>query len=135
MIEEISDFFTNQKISDIVIPNEKFKIYSDFDPHVKTFDCFDQLFIPPEHISRAPTDTFYTDQENCLRPHTSVHQIPLMLEGNNSFLCIGDVYRKDTVDRTHYPAFHQMEGVRIYDFESIGAKNQKEAKEICYRDL
>ena len=48
---------------------------------------------------------------------------------------MGDVYRKDTVDRTHYPAFHQMEGVRIYPFKEIGAQNQKQAKEICKRDL
>ena len=54
---------------------------------------------------------------------------------NNAFLCVGDVYRKDTVDRTHYPAFHQMEGVRIYDFETIGAKNKEDAKVICKRDL
>lgn len=45
--------------------------------------------------------------------------------GNNAFLCVGDVYRKDTVDRTHYPAFHQMEGVRIYDFNDIGATSKK----------
>jgi phenylalanyl-tRNA synthetase alpha chain len=30
---------------------------------------------------------------------------------------MGDVYRKDEVDRTHYPAFHQMEGVRIFDMD------------------
>ena len=55
--------------------------------------------------------------------------------GNDAYLCLGDVYRKDTVDRTHYPAFHQMEGVRIYSFEDIGAKNKEHAKEICERDL
>ena len=55
--------------------------------------------------------------------------------GGNAFLCVGDVYRKDTVDRTHYPAFHQMEGVRIYDFAEIGATSKTEAKEICKRDL
>ena len=58
-----------------------------------------------------------------------------MKQQEHAFLCVGDVYRKDTVDRTHYPAFHQMEGVRVYDFETIGAKNQKEAKLICERDL
>jgi len=41
----------------------------------------------------------------------------------NAFVVVGDVYRKDTVDRTHYPAFHQMEGVRIMEFEDIGAKS------------
>jgi phenylalanyl-tRNA synthetase alpha chain len=54
---------------------------------------------------------------------------------NNAFLCVGDVYRKDTVDRTHYPAFHQMEGVRTYNIKDIGAKDVKEAKIIAERDL
>ena len=58
-----------------------------------------------------------------------------MKAGNKSFLCVGDVYRKDTVDKTHYPAFHQMEGVRIYDLKEIGAKDVKEGKIIAERDL
>jgi phenylalanyl-tRNA synthetase alpha chain len=56
-------------------------------------------------------------------------------ENNPAFLCVGDVYRKDTVDRTHYPAFHQMEGVRTYKIKDIGAKDVKEAKIIAERDL
>ena len=50
-------------------------------------------------------------------------------------MCVGDVYRKDTVDRTHYPAFHQMEGVRTYKIKDIGAKDVTEAKIIAERDL
>ena len=75
LIDQISEFFTNDAIkkSDIVIPGEKFKLFDDFNPLVRTKDCFDQLFIPEGHVSRAPTDTFYTDREHCLRPHTSVH--------------------------------------------------------------
>jgi phenylalanyl-tRNA synthetase alpha chain len=38
-------------------------------------------------------------------------------EGHRKFLCIGDVYRRDTIDATHYPAFHQMEGVRVFEKE------------------
>jgi phenylalanyl-tRNA synthetase alpha chain len=26
----------------------------------------------------------------------------------------GDVYRRDSIDATHYPVFHQMEGVRVF---------------------
>ena len=100
-----------------------------------TEDCFDKLFIPKDHISRMPTDTYYSDKDHCLRPHTSVHQIPLMKQNEHAFLCVGDVYRKDTVDRTHYPAFHQMEGVRLYDFDTIGATSKAAAKDICRRDL
>ena len=58
-----------------------------------------------------------------------------MSQNNNAFICVGDVYRKDTVDKTHYPAFHQMEGVRTYKFSDIGAKDVREAKIICERDL
>ncbi len=58
-----------------------------------------------------------------------------MKQGHSSFLCLGDVYRKDTVDKTHYPVFHQMEGVRIYKFSDIGVTNAKDAKEICANDL
>lgn len=135
LINKIDDFFANKKISDLNIPGEKFKVFSEFDPLVKVKECFDDLGIPEDHVSRQITDTYYKSKELCLRPHTSVHQIPLMKQGNNAFLCVGDVYRKDTVDKTHYPAFHQMEGVRIYDFKDIGAKDAKEAKIICERDL
>ena len=73
LIDEISHFFMNQKISDLSIKNEKFKLYQDFNPLVTTDACFDKLFIPPDHVSRSPTDTYYTDRTHCLRPHTSVH--------------------------------------------------------------
>jgi len=39
------------------------------------------------------------------------------------FDCPGDVYRRDSIDATHYPVFHQMEGVRIYspaEWEAAG---------------
>eukprot|EP01052_Picozoa_sp_SAG31_P011114 SAG31_NODE_622_length_13493_cov_7.301254_12_plen_120_part_00 len=38
-----------------------------------------------------------------------------MQQGHTAFLCTGDVYRRDTVDRSHYPVFHQTEGVKIFD--------------------
>lgn len=89
------------------MPGEQFKLFQDLDPRVTTFDCFDALHIPADHVSRQPTDTYYFNQNECLRTHTSTHQIPLMKDpSNNAFLVMGDVYRKDTVDRTHYPAFH-----------------------------
>lgn len=58
-----------------------------------------------------------------------------MKQGNRAFLCMGDVYRKDTVDKTHYPVFHQMEGVRIMSFEELNVKNAQEAKQIAAADL
>jgi len=33
--------------------------------------------------------------------------------GERAFFVTGDVYRRDSIDATHYPVFHQMEGVRV----------------------
>jgi len=54
-----------------------------------------------------------------LRAHTSAHQVDLLKSGLNAFLCTGDVYRRDTIDRSHYPIFHQMEGLRIFSKEEL----------------
>ena len=50
---------------------------------------------------------------------------------------MGDVYRKDTVDRTHYPAFHQMEGVRVFTdlMGTFGTRDVAEVKILVERDL
>jgi phenylalanyl-tRNA synthetase alpha chain len=53
--------------------------------------------------------------ENVLRTHTSAHQSSLLRAGHRSFLVTGDCYRRDEIDATHYPTFHQMEGVRVWD--------------------
>jgi phenylalanyl-tRNA synthetase alpha chain len=49
-----------------------------------------------------------------LRTHTSAHQNDLLRSGETAFLATGDCYRRDEIDATHYPVFHQMEGVRIW---------------------
>lgn len=73
LIEKMEGFFSSGKISDLQIPGEKFKVFSDFNPLVKVKDCFDDLGIPEDHVSRRTTDTYYKNREICLRPHTSVH--------------------------------------------------------------
>ncbi|KAJ0059842.1 hypothetical protein NL108_013778, partial [Boleophthalmus pectinirostris] len=49
-----------------------------------------------------------------LRAHTSAHQRELVSAGLDAFLLAGDVYRRDEIDSSHYPVFHQMEGVRLF---------------------
>jgi len=83
------------------------------DPFVSTQANFDDLLIPKDHPSRAETDTFYKDENTVLRTHTSAHQTELLREGYHTFIAFGDCYRKDTVDATHYPVFHQVEGVSL----------------------
>jgi phenylalanyl-tRNA synthetase alpha chain len=74
---------------------------------------FDDLLVPKNHSSRRTTDTYYVDDKHVLRSATSAHQNELMKKGYKQFVVTGDVYRKDTIDRFHYPVFHQMEGVKI----------------------
>lgn len=84
------------------------------DPVVPVTACFDDLGVPADHPSRAATDTYYVSPERVLRPHMTAHTVPLLAAGHPAFLTAGDVYRRDTIDATHYPAFHQMDGVRLF---------------------
>lgn len=92
----------------------EFMIFDDLSPKVKITANFDDLLIPPDHVSRSASDTYYIDDETMLRGHTSAHQASLLKNGHDSFLCTGDVYRRDEIDASHYPVFHQMEGVRVF---------------------
>jgi phenylalanyl-tRNA synthetase alpha chain len=88
-------------------------------PIVSIDDNFDLLLIPPEHPSRSHSDTYYVDDTRVLRTHTSAHQNQFLKKGYTKFLVTGDVYRKDQVNRTHYPIFHQMEGVCLIRAEDV----------------
>jgi phenylalanyl-tRNA synthetase alpha chain len=91
-----------------------FKRFDNISPKVSTLHNFDALLIPNDHISRSLTDTYYYDRETVLRTHTTAHQVPLLMEGHEKFLITGDVYRRDDIDATHYPVFHQMDGVKLF---------------------
>ena len=49
-----------------------------------------------------------------LRAHMTCHDSDMIRSGLDCFLTTGDVYRRDTIDRTHYPVFHQMDCVRLF---------------------
>ncbi|RVW33038.1 Phenylalanine--tRNA ligase, chloroplastic/mitochondrial [Vitis vinifera] len=93
---------------------------------------FDDVLVPPDHISRSYNDTYYIDPQTVLRCHTSAHQAELLRRGHTHFLVTGDVYRRDSIDSTHYPVFHQMEGVRVFlpgDWEASGMDGTSYAAE------
>lgn len=69
--------------------------------------------------SRSQSDTFYKDEKTVLRTHTSAHQTQLMRQGERAFLVAGDCYRRDEIDPSHYPVFHQMEGVRLFKKDEV----------------
>ena len=53
----------------------------------------------------------HTHTQSLTHSHT---QAETLRQGHRAFLVTGDVYRRDSIDATHYPVFHQMEGVRIF---------------------
>ncbi|CAL9158461.1 phenylalanine--tRNA ligase, chloroplastic/mitochondrial-like [Musa acuminata AAA Group] len=92
----------------------KFVKFDDLCPIVSVQQNFDEVLVPADHVSRSYNDTYYVNADTVLRCHTSAHQAELLREGHSHFLVTGDVYRRDSIDSTHYPVFHQMEGVRVF---------------------
>jgi len=114
---------------------EEFKFFSDMPEVVSTQANFDDLLIPPEHESRSLSDTYYIDKERVLRTHTTSHQPEYLRAGYGSFLAIGDCYRRDEIDRTHHPCFHQVDGVRVHDKSKWNLKEVEEDLKHCLETL
>ena len=83
---------------------------------------FDALNFPPDHPAREMQDTFFlagADGEQragvILRPHTSPVQIRSMLTRPLPLYVVspGKCFRSDTLDATHSPVFHQIEGLAV----------------------
>ncbi|KAK3230009.1 hypothetical protein Dsin_001890 [Dipteronia sinensis] len=111
-------------------PN-KFDKFDDLCPTVSVKQNFDDVLVPADHVSRSLNDTYYVDTQTVLRCHISAHQTELLRGGHTHFLITGDVYRRDSIDSTHYPVFQQvmyfssvqMEGVHVFspeDWEASG---------------
>ncbi len=76
---------------------------------------FDKLNTPPDHPARDLQDTFYISDEIVLRSQTSPVQARVMEQQKPpiKIICPGAVYRSDSVDATHSPVFHQIEGLVV----------------------
>ena len=102
--------------------------FKDFDivdfPRIVTVEQdFDLLNTPKDHPSRRETDTYYVDPTHLLRTQMTAFwsfylKDPEVLkrletEGEIKALSPGIVFRKDEIDRHHFPAFHQIDGLLI----------------------
>lgn len=83
---------------------------------------FEALNIPEAHPARDPLDNFYLATGEVgsggpvlLRSQTSTVQIRVMEKHRPPVrvVCLGRVYRPDTMDATHSCMFHQMEGLMV----------------------
>jgi phenylalanyl-tRNA synthetase alpha chain len=85
-------------------------------PEVETaYYNFTALNTPEWHPARDEADTFYLDSEYLLRTETSPVQIRVLERGKLPVRMIapGRVYRKDKPDPSHFPVFHQVEGLYV----------------------
>ncbi|MHB8189104.1 MAG: phenylalanine--tRNA ligase subunit alpha [Ferrimicrobium sp.] len=89
-------------------------------PEVETdWHNFEALNIPKYHPARDSHDSFYLalgeEESRLLRTHTSPVQIRLMSQQRPPIYAVapGRVYRRDTPDARHTPAFHQIEGLVV----------------------
>lgn len=94
--------------------NPIFSIYDQISPVVTINENFDSLLVPEDHPSRNKTDSYYINETHMLRAHATAHQSELIKMGLDNFVLFGDVYRRDEIDQTHYPVFHQADGVHIF---------------------
>lgn len=101
-------------------PSTTYKYHNTFFPVVSTLQNFDSLGFPADHPGRSKTDTYYINEKTVLRTHTSAHQADVFRANESKgYLISADVYRRDAIDRSHYPIFHQMEGARVWDREQV----------------
>lgn len=76
---------------------------------------FGRLNMPRDHASRDSQDTFYLSDELLLRTHTTVVDARVMVGRTPPMriLTTGRCYRRDAVDATHMPVFHQVDGFMV----------------------
>jgi len=110
---------------DQIIKLPRFKDFDlvDFPRIVTVEENFDILNTPKDHPSRRETDTYYITDKYILRTQTTT-MWPFCLrnaevlkslkkEGYFGALSAGIVFRKDEIDKNHFPAFHQIDGLYI----------------------
>jgi phenylalanyl-tRNA synthetase alpha chain len=106
-----------------IIKEKVFEYFSDLarieieNPLVSVENNFDRLRVPEDHPSRQASDTFYQDDHMVLRTHMTCYLYPMGQstsgESRLKYITCGDVYRKDAIDATHYPVFHQIDAFCI----------------------
>lgn len=100
-----------------------------------SFDLFD---FPPDHPARSKSDTYYVDDKNILRTHTTVmwyyflqdEEVKKAISENKPVgaFSFGKVYRKDEIDSRHMNVFHQIDGWYLAP-KSVKTIDQKDLEE------
>jgi len=104
VIDEAKEIFLGMGFSVATGPEVEWDYYN-----------FEALNLPPGHPARDMHDTFYITERMMLRSQTSPVQVRYMEENAPPIRIIapGRVYRNDSLDATHSPVFHQLEGLVV----------------------
>ena len=140
--------------SPLAVPNHplailKHKIESalpDFDslstasPVVSVTKNFDELGFSLDHPGRSKANSYYINEHVMLQTHASAHEVSTFHSGRPMWLLTADVYRRDEIDASHYPVFHQMEGARSLpanaeSLEKLAEENLSLSSLLCQENL
>ncbi|MBU5450965.1 phenylalanine--tRNA ligase subunit alpha [Acetivibrio sp. MSJd-27] len=104
VLHELEDIFIGMGFSIAEGPEVEYDYYN-----------FEALNLPKDHPARDTQDTFYISDNIVLRTQTSPMQIRTMEKQRPPIRVIapGKVFRSDSVDATHSPVFHQIEGLVV----------------------
>ncbi len=101
---EMEDLFTSMGFEILDGPDVETEYYN-----------FEALNIPEYHPARDIQDTFWTEDGNLLRTHTSSIQIRGMEKRDPPFRIAapGRVFRYEAIDASHEHTFYQVEGMMV----------------------
>lgn len=90
-------------------------VIEDFPEIVSDYECFESLNIPKHHPARDMQDTYYLENGQLLKTHTSAAQNYIMKKYGAPVRAIfpGRCFRNESLDANHENTFFQMEGVMI----------------------
>ena len=108
---------------------------SSLSPIVTPYQNFDSLSFPVDHPGRAKTDSYYINRNTMLRTHTSAHEVEVFAKETERWLLTADVYRRDEIDASHYPVFHQMEGAKIFGTDASSIERVEQESQQLERQL
>jgi len=130
-----------KEIVDRILANSYFKDLDIIEtPEIVPADIsFDLFDFPADHPARSKSDTYYVNEKNILRTHTTVmwyyylqnEEVKKRIAENKPVgaFSFGKVYRKDEVDRNHMNVFHQIDGwfLAPKSEKTIGQQDLEEA--------
>jgi phenylalanyl-tRNA synthetase alpha chain len=111
ILEEIKDIFLRLGFQIVEGPEVELEYYN-----------FEALNTPQDHPARDEQDSFYIKDKVLLRTQTSPVQVRVMEKRKPPLRIIapGKCYRRDAIDASHFPVFHQVEGLMVDEDITFG---------------